>query len=978
MSSSSDDSDDLPIITLVQKHVEQSPPNALSAKKSETKKKRPSSELKRSTRKKRTSDVERNPSRPPSIGHTKYTPLEEQYICLKRRYPDTILAVEVGYKYRFFGEDARTVSSILHIGCYLSHNFMNASIPNFRADFHLQRLIHAGLKVGVVRQTETAALKSQSTTKSKIFERDVTEVYTRGTYLAPVPSVREAPTQGDFTQDSCILCVTEQPRGGTGVNEKVLFGIVAVNPVDGNVVYDEFEDSFLRGELQTRFSHLHPCELIYTPDFSQTSSTCIESYKKTEEKDGSLIWTQELKGITPDAAFVNIKDFYCAKFGHVKHSLLDLHLTKIINLPKLVLVCLSLMIDYMTEFSMENIFTMTQNFQDFRSSNTMLLSNNTLKNLEVFRNLTDYSIVGSLYWAVDHTYTRFGQRMLRAWIQRPLLNKEEIIKRQEAVGELAFSQSASVERLRHLLWRLPDLEKGLSKIYYKRASPAELLIILRGFYSLSSAFYGATKTPFHSTYLNMLIGVFPQAYDFVDELLSSIHPDEAQKNNKIGLWTDDKELLSSDSSLSQENTLKSQIREHKMAIIMAQADLQVHLEELQKLFNYPELEYKTWGNIEYCVELSRGCKTVPTDWIKLNSTARLARYHSPKISRTVLEINQHRESLQALSNERYMEFLDCILRDYEKLRNIVSAAASLDCLMSLAKVAAQPGYVKPEFTDDKFDLLGCRHPMVELLLERPYVSNDICLQRDGLRALLITGPNMGGKSSIIRQVALISILAQLGSFVPAKSARLPMLDKILTRMSFHDDMLNKKSTFMIEMNETQRVLRDATDRSLLVFDELGRGTSTLDGEAISYAVMNYLLSSTKAFILFVTHYPGLRVLEDLYPSNIMCCYMGYSKNQTIESHTKFSASNLIYFLYKLVPGTAPKSYGLNVAHMAKIPIGVLLRAEKVSANLEKKHKEKELSQFAKWIRHIISDEEGLTPKMMQALLRECQILYDPD
>jgi DNA mismatch repair protein MSH3 len=319
-------------------------------------------------------------------------------------------------------------------------------------------------------------------------------------------------------------------------------------------------------------------------------------------------------------------------------------------------------------------------------------------------------------------------------------------------------------------------------------------------------------------------------------------------------------------------------------------------------------------------------KKVPASWQQVSATKATLRFHTPEVKRMLQERDQYKESLAAACDTAFKRLLDDISSKYQSLRDCVSSLATLDALFSLATLANQPGYVKPTFVSTtELDITGGRHPMVEQLLLDTYVPNDLHLTQSSTRALLVTGPNMGGKSSYVRSAALIAIMGQIGSYVPATSARLGMLDAVFTRMGAFDNMLKGESTFMVELNETSDILKSATNRSLIILDELGRGTSTFDGVAIAEAVLDYVIRDIGALTLFITHYQHLARLQDRFDGELKNVHMSFEERD---------GGREVVFLYEVADGTSHRSYGLNVARLARVPEKVIERAEGKSGELE--------------------------------------------
>jgi len=313
-------------------------------------------------------------------------------------------------------------------------------------------------------------------------------------------------------------------------------------------------------------------------------------------------------------------------------------------------------------------------------------------------------------------------------------------------------------------------------------------------------------------------------------------------------------------------------------------------------------------------------REVPVSWELVSSTKYCRRYHTPEVKKFIQERARYKESLAAEANKAYTTFLDEIIHShYSLLRDAINKLAVADCLLSLAHVALQDGYVRPEFTDeDVLDVIDGRHPMVEALRSDPFVPNSLSLGGDSPRSVIITGPNMGGKSSAVRMVALIAIMAQIGSYVPAKAARIGMCDGIITRMGASDELARGRSTFMVEMTETNEILKTASSKSLVILDELGRGTSTADGMAIADAVLQHLVETIKCKTMFITHYPLVAIdLERRFPDDVQNLHMGYTTDTRIDGRRD------VTFLYHLTHGFAEESFGVECARLAGIPEDIL-------------------------------------------------------
>ncbi|KAF2759232.1 DNA mismatch repair protein MSH3 [Pseudovirgaria hyperparasitica] len=877
------------------------------------------------------------------------TPMEKQVVELKKSNMDTLLVVEVGYKFRFFGEDARIAAKELSIVCipgkfrFDDHpseahleKFASASIPVHRLHVHVKRLVAAGHKVGVVRQLETAALKAVGDNRNTPFVRKLTNLYTKGTYIDDVEGLEgslntpsdQAPATG------YLLCMTETNAKGWGDDEKVHVGIVAVQPATGDIIYDDFEDGFMRSEIETRLLHIAPCEFLIVGEMSKTTEKLVShlSGSKTNVFGDQARVERVAKNKTMAAeAFSHISNFYADRVkteaGYSANTETATHvLDQAHQLSELVSICLSAMIKHMSEYGLEHVFDLTKYFQPFSARSHMLLNGNTLTSLEIYQNQTDHTEKGSLFWCINRTKTRFGHRLLRKWVGRPLLDKLQLEDRIAAVEELKKGEhTIPVDKLNHVLGGIKgDLEKSLLRIYYQKCTRPELLNVLQSLQAIGNH-YAGVKGPesagFRSSVLNEAITALPKISEDVVGYLERINPQAAKVDDKYNFFRDEYDT--------------EDIVAHRLGIATIESELDHHRAEAAEKIKKKRVDYTTVAGIEYLIEIdNKELKNVPASWQKISGTKAKSRFHTPTVIAKIRERDQHKESLAAACDTAFKTLLTDISTRYQSLRDCIQALAHLDCLLSLATVASQPGYTKPTFTTSQtIAVQGARHPMVEHLLLDAYVPNDIHLSHDpntAPRALLLTGPNMGGKSSYVRSVALTIILAQLGSYVPASSASLPLLDAVFTRMGAHDNMLAGESTFMVELSETADILKTATPRSLVLLDELGRGTSTHDGVAIASAVLEYVVREIGCYTLFVTHYQTLAHTTKRFPAGeLRNVHMRFRENEGVEE-----SEGEVTFLYEVGEGVAHRSYGLNVARLARVPGSVLEVAREKSGELE--------------------------------------------
>ncbi|RYP22876.1 hypothetical protein DL765_001472 [Monosporascus sp. GIB2] len=950
-------------------------------------------------------EVEDDEPPPPAKGKKKgsktgkLTPMEIQFLDIKRKHMDTILIVEVGYKFKFFGEDARIAAKELSIVCipgkfrYDEHpseahldRFATASIPVHRLPVHAKRLVAAGHKVGVVRQIETAALKKAGDNRNTPFVRKLTNVYTKGTYIDEIGELEQGPDSG-APSGGYLLCITETKAKGWGTDEKVEVGIIAVQPATGDIIYDNFEDGFMRSEIETRLLHISPCEFLIVGELTKATDKLVQHLSGSSTNvfgDRSRVERIPKPKTAAAESYSHVSQFYAGKLkentqDNEKVEKASTMLEKVLNLPELVTICLSSMIKHLEEYGLEHIFDLTKYFQSFSARQHMLINGTTLESLEVYRNQTDHSEKGSLLWALDKTLTRFGQRLLRKWIGRPLLDQEPLEDRLAAVEELLENASTTkVDQLEHLLRTTKiDLERSLIRIYYGKCTRPELLSVLQTLQKIATEFArvkGPSDTGFKSAAISNAIASLPLILPTVLSYLERINPEAARKNDKYAFFREDQETEA--------------ITDHKLGIASVEQELDAHRRvAATKLGKKSPVTYVTVAGIEYLIEVPNvDLKHVPASWAKISGTKKLSRFHTPEVVRLISERDQHKEALSAACDTAFTSLLQSIASDYQPLRDAVSSLATLDCLLSLSKVASLPGYTKPTFLPSSspptISIASGRHPIAEQTLTTSYIPFSTTLSSPTPLAHLITGPNMGGKSSFVRAVALLVLLAQVGSYVPAESLRLTLADAIHTRMGARDNLFAGESTFMVEVSETARILRAATPRSLVVLDELGRGTSTHDGAAIAEAVLRHVVDDARCLTLFITHYQSLARVADGLGGRCRNVHMRFTATrrgdgggggerepaEDVEGEGG-EADEEITFLYEVGEGVAHRSYGLNVARLARIPRNVLDVAARKSRELEDEMRRRRLAGAARLLADVLggggtsaedggSDEDG--------------------
>uniref|UniRef100_A0A8C3HB40 DNA mismatch repair protein MSH3 n=1 Tax=Chrysemys picta bellii TaxID=8478 RepID=A0A8C3HB40_CHRPI len=818
-----------------------------------------------------------------------YTPLELQFIEMKEQYKDAILCVECGYKYRFFGEDAEIAAKELNIYCHQDHNFMTASIPTHRLFVHVRRLVAKGYKVGVVKQMETAALKAAGENKSSIFTRKLTALYTKSTLIGedvnPLLKLDDPVDVEEITadvSDNYLLCICENKESLRDKKKgDVVIGIMAVQPSTGEVVFDSFQDSSSRLELESRVLRLQPVELLLPSDLSDQSERLISSITSVSLQDDRIrIERMESIYFEYSHAFQLITDFYARGMLDTTGSQ---QLSIILNLDKPVICSLAAVIMYLKEFNLEKI----------------------------------------------------------------LYNPSEINARLDAVSEILLSESSVFGHIQNHLCKMPDIERGLCSIYHKKCSTQEFFLIVSTLSRLETelqALFPAIRCQVKAPLLQMALLEIPELLCPVKQYLKILNEEAAKTGDKTQLFKD----------LTDFPTIRKQKDDIQKMI----SQIQFHLQEIRQMIKNAHAEYVTVSGQEFLIEVKNSLlSSVPSDWVKVGSTKAVSRFHSPFIVENYRHLNQLREQLVLDCNAEWLNFLDHFSEYYHSVLKAVSHLATVDCIFSLAKVAKQGAYCRPVVQDkgEKIIIKNGRHPVIDILLgeQDQYVPNSTNLSGDKERVMIITGPNMGGKSSYIKQVALITIMAQIGSYVPAEESTVGVVDGIFTRMGAADNIYKGRSTFMEELTDTAEIIRKATSSSLVILDELGRGTSTHDGIAIAYATLEHFIRDVKSLTLFVTHYPSVCDLEKIYPEQVGNYHMAFLVNEEESEQQKGSEDEenpeFITFLYQITRGVAARSYGLNVAKLADVPEEILKKAAHKSKELEGlvNMKRKRLKSFAR-------------------------------
>ncbi|QLQ81268.1 hypothetical protein HG537_0F00290 [Torulaspora globosa] len=871
-----------------------------------------------------------------SFAGAKLTPLDQQVKELKDANNDKLLVVRVGYKYKCFAQDAVIASSILQIKLIegkltfdgsnpqdCEHKqFAYCSFPDNRLHVHLERLVRHDLKVGVVEQSETSAIKkfSKDSNRSNVFIREVTNVFTKATYGI----------NNTFSSDSKRVLGDTCSIWGLHIVEcgrrrmKVRLLSIALNT--GDIVYDEFEDSELSAEqLEIRARYLEPKEVVH--------------YEKLPTKVEQLLCRREcsfhLQASPPESDDVN---------EQLEKAQLSIEFSKLYNL----------LYEYLKEFNNEKLLLIPSSFKPFAAANYMLLSSNTLESLDIISN---DSGKGSLFWLLDHTRTSFGSRILKEWVLRPLLHRADIEDRLDAI-ECIKEEVSTVffEALNQILKSSSDLQRTLNRIAYGNTSRNEVYFFLKQISQLGSHF------EMHSNYLKSQLSIDGGRINRKSRLLTRLLNELMDYSHRMTM-----PLLFSMINVSavMEKDVERQITEffnlnnydHPEVIIQRQREINSVQEELAEelkriraILKRPHLNYK--DEIDYLIEVrNTQVKGLPADWVKVNCTKMISRFHTPNIIRLMEKLQYHKDLLLRDAENEYKSFLSRIVEEYAALRNYINNIGIYDSLLALAATSCNANYVRPTFTDKKqyIKAVNARNPVIESL-DVQYVPNDVNMSEKDGKVLILTGPNMGGKSSYVRKVALLVILAQIGSFVPADSLELGLFDNVFTRIGAFDNILRGESTFKIEMQEILQIIRNCSSDSLILLDEVGRGTGTEDGKAIAYTILEYFLAEPKCpLVLFTTHYTLLGLTQSSLLSNY---YMDY-----VEEKRAGENWPSVVFLYKLRPGTTSNSFGLNVAKLAEIDTNIINNAFEVSERMREEYNLTRHTSRAAYLKEILNSHK---------------------
>ena len=795
------------------------------------------------------------------------SPMMQQYLQIHDQYPDCLLLFRLGDFYELFFDDAKTASRELELtltgrDCGLEERAPMCGVPFHAVNTYAEKLIEKGYKVAICEQLEDPALAKG------LVKRDVVRVITAGTLTDP--------SMLEEKSNNYLLCIYLK-------NGEAALAYADVST--GEFCVSEPPEPALRTEIDRLGSH----EIL-----------CNDPQR-----------LREMTGLTlPPGSGIPESWF---QFGHASQTLKEhFHISSMTPLGleehPLSVCAAGAMMKYLLD-TQKNGLEHMQTLRFVQNGRTMMLDPNTRRNLELTSSLRGRGKKGTLLGLLDRTVTAMGGRLLKSWIEQPLLQREEMEKRHDAVGELAENTllNASVQEE---LTGVYDMERLLSKVAYRSLNARDCLALCASLKKIP-----AIRNLLTGVRTGELRGIY-EALEQLDELTEllekAIHPDAPAVITEGGIIRDGY------------SALLDEYREAQTGGKRWILDLEQKEREETGIKNLRIQYNRVFG---YYIEVTKSnLSLVPDRYIRKQTLAGAERYMTPELKETEQKILGAQEQSVRLEMQLFNDIRDRVSDHISRIQRLCEAVKKLDAYQSLASAAVENRYVRPEMTDDgSLQILEGRHPVVEKSLATgDFVPNDTVMDTDENRMLIITGPNMAGKSTYMRQVALICLMAQMGSFVPAAEARLPVCDRVFTRVGASDDLASGQSTFMVEMSETAYILRNATSSSLIILDEIGRGTSTFDGLAIAWAVVEYIANRENigAKTLFATHYHELSELEG---------HLDGVKNYCIS--VKEHGEDVL-FLRKIIRGGADKSFGVQVARLAGVPHPVIVRAHEIQARLE--------------------------------------------
>ena len=796
------------------------------------------------------------------------TPMMQQYMETKNQYKDCILFYRLGDFYEMFFDDAITASKVLEItltgkNCGLEERAPMCGVPHHSVEGYLNRLVQNGYKVAICEQVEDPKFAKG------IVKREVVRIVTPGTNLN---------TQAlDATKNNYIMCIVY-------IGDQ--FGLSIADVTTGDFFVTELDSE---RKLLDEIAKYAPSEIVCNESL-YVSGVDLEDLKN---RLGITIYALDSWYFDDESCKKVLREHF--KVASMEGLGLHDYICGMVSAGALL--------QYLYETQKNSLAHLT-GISSYTTGKYMLLDSSSRRNLELCETLREKQKRGSLLWVLDKTKTAMGARTLRSFVEQPLIDKKDIIDRLDAVDELK-NDAITREELREYLSPVYDLERLISRITYQSANPRDLISFKSSLQMLPhiKCILSDTKS-----------ALLQKLYDELDCL------EELQQLIEVGI-EDEPPLAMKEGGIIKTgyNADVDKLRNAKTEGKTWLAQIEEQEREKTGIKNLRIKYNKVFG---YYLEVTNSYKDlVPDYYTRKQTLSNAERYITPELKELEDMILGAEDKLYALEYELYCEIRERIASEVIRIQKTAKAIAQIDVFASLAYVAERNNYVRPEINEKGvIDIKNGRHPVVEKMIPNDmFIENDTYLDDKKNRISIITGPNMAGKSTYMRQSALIVLLAQIGSFVPAESANIGIVDRIFTRVGASDDLASGQSTFMVEMTEVANILRNATNKSLLILDEIGRGTSTFDGLSIAWAVVEHISNKRLlgAKTLFATHYHELTELEGKLDSVNNYCIAVKEKGDDI------------VFLRKIVKGGADKSYGIQVAKLAGVPDSVIQRAKEI-------------------------------------------------
>ncbi len=803
---------------------------------------------------------------------TEYTPMMQHYLKTHEEYKDCILFYRLGDFYEMFFDDAKVVSKELELtltgkSCGAEERAPMCGIPYHAAETYLTRLVKKGYKVAICEQVEDPKLAKG------MVKREVTRVVTPGTTLNAQAL--------DETKNNYIMCIAY-------IGDH--YGISSADITTGDYYVTEVDSE---RKLLDEVNKYQPTEIICNEAF-YISGIDIDDMKN---RMGIVIYSLDAWYFSDETAQMTLKDHFKVR---------DLEGLGLADYDSGV-VAAGALLKYLYETQKTTLSNLVA-IHPYTTGKFMIIDSSTRRNLELVETLREKQKRGSLLWVLDKTRTAMGARTLRSFVEQPLIERTEIEERYDAIDE--FNTNAITrEEIREYLNPVYDLERLITRVTYQTANPRDLIAFRNSIHMLPPI--KTLMSDFQSPLLKRLY----EQLDTLDELYELIERSIAEEPP----------LTLHDGGILKEgyNEEVDRLRKAKTDGKSWLSDLEAKEREKTGIKNLKIKYNKVFG---YYLEVTNSFKDMVPDYFTRKQTlANAERFITPELKELEDVILGAEDKLIVLEYELFREVRQKVADEVVRIQKTAKAVAQIDVFASLATVAEQNNYCRPKLNEKGLiDIKDGRHPVVERMIQNEmFVANDTYLDNGSNRVSIITGPNMAGKSTYMRQSALIVLMAQIGSFVPAKSAKIGIVDRIFTRVGASDDLASGQSTFMVEMSEVANILRNATSNSLLILDEIGRGTSTFDGLSIAWAVVEHISNPRLlgAKTLFATHYHELTELEGKLNSVNNYCIAVKEKGDDI------------VFLRKIVKGGADKSYGIQVAKLAGVPDNVIERAKEIVEEL---------------------------------------------